>query len=84
MDLVHKISSCCSKQTLSLGLGRFGMAEFKSALLFGVTIHFEMMMGQNSPVLVWFSLVWFGLVGMVKICLMEKEIFQYYTYKIFA
>ena len=52
------------------------MAEFKSALLFGVTIHFEMMMGQNSPVLVWFSLVWFGLVGMVKICLMEKEIFQ--------
>ena len=38
------------------------MAELKSALLFGVTIHFEMKMGQTSPGLVWFGIVWFGLV----------------------
>ena len=50
------------------------MAELKSALFFGVTIHFKIKMGANSPGLVWLGLVWFGLVGMVKICLMKKEI----------
>ena len=60
MGLVHRISPGCSTQTLSLGQGSFGMAELKSSLLFGVTIHFEMKMGQNSR-----GLVWFGLVGMV-------------------
>ena len=42
-----------------------GIAELKSALLFGVTIHFEMKMGQTSPGLVWFGIVWFGLVWLV-------------------
>ena len=41
------------------------MAELKSALLFGVTIHFKMKMGPNSPGSIWFGLVWFCLVGMV-------------------
>ena len=50
MDLVHRISSGCSTQTLCLCLGSFGMAELMSALLFGVTIHFKMKMGPNSPV----------------------------------
>ena len=59
MSLHTRISSGCSTQTLSLGLGSFGMAELKSALLFGVTIYFEMKMGQNSPGLVWFG--WYDL-----------------------
>ena len=51
------------------------MAELKSALLFGVTIHFKIQIGANSPGLVgfglvwlglvWFGWAWFGLVGMV-------------------
>ena len=59
MGLVHGISSGCSTQTLSLGLGSFEMAKLKSAFLFGVTIYFEMKMGQNSPGLVWFG--WYDL-----------------------
>ena len=36
MGLHTRISSGCSTKTLSLGLGSFGMAELKSAVLFGV------------------------------------------------
>ena len=39
------------------------MAELESALLFGVTIHYKIKMGANTPGLVWFGLVSFGLVG---------------------
>ena len=49
MGLIHRISSGCSTQTLTLGLGSFGMVELKSALLFGVTMQFKMKMGPNSP-----------------------------------
>ena len=55
------------------------MAELKSALLFGVTIHFKIEMGANSPGLIWFGLVWLGLVqvGLYGLDLSyEKEIFQ--------
>ena len=55
------------------------MAELKSALLFGVTIHFKMKMGANSPGLILFGLVWLGLVqvGWYGLDLSyEKEIFQ--------
>ena len=31
------------------------MAELKSALLFGVTMHFKMKMGPNGPGLIWFG-----------------------------
>ena len=41
------------------------MAELKSALLFGVTIHFKMKMEAKSPGLIWFGLAWFLLVGVV-------------------
>ena len=52
MGLHTRISSGCSTETLNLGLGSFGMAELKSALFFGVTIHFKIKMGANSPGLV--------------------------------
>ena len=36
------------------------MAELESALLFGVTIHFKIKMGANTPGSVWFGFIWFG------------------------
>ena len=50
------------------------MAELKSALLFGVTIHFKIEMEANSPGLVWLGLVQVGLYGLD--LSYEKEIFQ--------
>ena len=50
------------------------MAELKSALLFGVTIHFKIEMGANSPGLVWLGLVQVGWYGLD--LSYEKEIFQ--------
>ena len=38
------------------------MAELKSALLFGVAMHFKMKMGPNGPGLVWFHLVWLWFI----------------------
>ena len=40
------------------------MAELRSALLFGVSTHFKIKMGANTPGSVWFGFIWFGWYGL--------------------